>query len=396
MRRSNAAGRRGREASFLAIGLAAALWLAAPVRSYGIGLEVAGPERVLFDQAVDACDSHDLPDAPARAFRNAAGDMALFAPNYQNRAFIGPDLDHLKRDCAVRFAAAGSADPALLDDRTWLQAFHTDNGRDVFALASASFIPYRHDLTCAAGGARTDCWFNGIAALTSHDGGATFAYLGVPPHHLLFPPPEPYRDDVADPPGFMTATNIVSWQGGLYTVLWRRGGDGDTRSHNCLARAPASDPGQWEVWSGSGFVPATRFDGERWQIATTACAAVGPRNQPVIRGVVLAEAAQTFIAVFQDRKRDAAGGEVSGFFYSTSADLLTWSAPELLLALDLKADAAPGEPWAGYPSIIDPASADRNFGTVGKSADLIFVRFQPKGQRSVNRQLVTVPLRVMQ
>ena len=139
-----------------------------------LDLVVDGPERVLFDSATDACDGSDLPDAPAHAFRNQNGEMVLFAPNYPNRAFVGADLDHLAHDCAVRFKAAGSADPAMLDDRTWLQGFHTTDGREIFAFASASFIPYRHRIACKAGTANTDCWYNGLAALTSDDGGRTF------------------------------------------------------------------------------------------------------------------------------------------------------------------------------------------------------------------------------
>ncbi|HVY19754.1 MAG TPA: hypothetical protein VHA70_06690 [Bauldia sp.] len=368
--------------------LAAAFLVAASVTSSALGVVVAGPERLLFAQARDGCDIHDLPDAPARAFRNATGAMVLFAPNYQNRALVGADLAHLKRDCAVRFAASGRALPSLLDDRTWLQAFHTDDGRDVFAFASASFIPYRHDMPCAAGKARTDCWYNGIAALSSTDGGATFGYLGTPPQQIAFPPPAPYDPNVANPAGFMTATNIITWRGALYTILWRRVEDG--KSHNCLARADADEPLRWQLWSGKEFVPAATFTGSAWSIATTDCAAVGPTTQPVIRSVVLHEAGQTFIAVFQSRIRGQ-----PGFYYATSRDLVRWSAPALLLAVDLKADAGPGESYAGYPSIIDDTSADRNFGTVGATASLVFVRVKPVGQRSVLRDLVALPLRIM-
>lgn len=368
------------------LALAAVLLVAASAPSLALEVTVAGPERVLFSQARDGCDAHDLPDAPARAFRNAAGDMVLFAPNYLNRALVGPDLDHLERDCAVRFAAGGSPVPALLDDRTWLQAFHTDNGRDVFAFASASFIPYRHAMPCAAGAARTDCWFNGIAALNSTDGGATFGYLGAPPRQIAFPPPAPYDATTPDPPGFMTATNIVAWRGYLYTILWRREAHG--ASHNCLARAAAGDPLHWQVWSGDGFIPAAAFAGDGWSIATTDCAAVGPKTQPVIRGLVLDESDGTFVAVFQYRTR---GGH--GFYYATSRDLIRWSDPQLLLNVDLVADAAPRSPYAGYPSIIDDTSPDRNFGIVGSSASLVFVRFRPSGERSITRDLVAVPLR---
>jgi hypothetical protein len=371
----------------------AVLLISASAPCRGLELVVDGPEKVLFNQSRDGCDSNDLPDAPARAFRNDAGAMVLFAPNYRNRAMVGPDLDHLKRDCAIRFVAAGSPDPVLLDDRTWLQAFHTDNGRDVFALASASFIPYRHEMPCAAGSARTDCWFNGIAALSSSDGGATFRYLGVPPRQIAFPPPAVYSAEIADPAGFMTATNIVAWNGWLYTILWRRGGDGQTRSHNCLVRAAEADPLHWEVWLGSAFVPATHFGAGGWTADTTDCSAVGPATQPVIRGIVLHGESQTFVAVFQNRT-DGSSGSRHGFFYATSRDLIHWTSPRLLLDIDLRADAGPGDDYAAYPSIIDGQSADRNFGTVGASASLVFVRFIPSGHKSLVRELVAVPLRI--
>lgn len=368
----------------------AALFLAvAGAPGHALTLSVAGPATVLFDQERDACDVHDLPDAPARAFRNTAGELVLFAPNFLNRALVGPDLDHLKRDCSVRFEAAGSADPGLLDDRTWLQAFHTDNGRDVFALASASFIPVRHAMRCAAGKGRTDCWINGLAALQSTDGGQSFGYLGAPPGQIVFPPPEPYSDAIADPPGFITASNIVAWQGSLYTILWRRGGEAEAPSHNCLARAPSGDPLHWDLLLGGKFVSASDYNGHDWHAAQTACDAIGPQTQPVIRGVVFHEPTRTFVAVFQYRRPDW-----HGFGYAISADLVHWSEPRPLLQTDLAADAAKGEPYAAYPSIIDGDSADRNFGTMGKTARLVFVKFWPSGQPSYVRKLVSLPILV--
>jgi hypothetical protein len=372
-----------------AIPLALALWLAVPADAAALTAVVAGPERVLFDQATSACDASDLPDAPARAFRNADQEIVLFAPNFKNRAFVGPDFNTLTRDCKVRFAAAGSADPSLLDDRTWLQAFHSQDGRIVFALASASFIPYRHGKACAAGtGARTDCWLNGIAALRSDDGGATFHYLGTPPHHIAFPPPEPYRTDLADPPGFVSATNIVSWNGQLFTILWRRGGDDGERSRNCLARAANDDPLKWDIWSGGRFVSATRFEDQSWTVLTTNCDAIGPATP--IRGIVFHEESQAFLAVFQYRR-----GERQGFYYATSRDLVSWSRPKPLLLVDLRNATELGEEWAQYPSIIDGSSSDRNFGSVGDAADLVFVRFKSiAGTAKVVRRLVAVPIRI--
>jgi hypothetical protein len=365
----------------------AALLTAGPAAA--IDIVVDGPETILFDQATEACDGSDLPDAPARAFRNAAGEIVLFAPNFKNRALVGPDLAHLKRDCTVRFAASGNPDPALLDDRSWLHAFYTDDGVSIFAFASASFIPYRHGIACEAGKVRTDCWRNGIAALQSSDSGNTFHYLGTPPEQVAFPPPEPYRSHIVDPPGFISATNIVRWQGSLYTVLWQRG-DEEEPSRNCLARASANNPLAWEVWSGDAFIPATHFDGRQWIAATTSCAAIDIAGQPVIRGIVFHEASETFIAVFQKRTKAA-----SGFFYATSRDLIAWSEPLLLIDLDLRSDTGGVRPWVAYPSLIDETSADRNFGTIGESAALLYVRVLPRPGRATVRQVVALPLRVV-
>jgi len=375
----------------LALGCAAFL---PPAAGGAVELAVDGPERVLFDQATQACDDGHLPDAPARAFRDAAGRIVLFAPNFRNRAMVGTSLATLTPDCTVRYAASGSADPARLDDRTWLHAFYTRDGEHVFALASASFIPYRHGMRCAAGAKRTDCWINGIVALTSDDGGESFENSARPPRNALLPPPAPWRDDVAGPPGFVTATNIVARGGFLYSLVWRRG-DEPGQSRNCLIRAAEADTDRWSVWDGTGFVPLAERGADGWSVHDLDCARVGPRGLPAVRGLVYAPADGSFVAVFQHRRRGAGGVVESGFFTATSQDLVAWSTPKLLLAVPLKAEEAGQSGYARYPSLIDEASGDRNFGTIGDRAALIFVRLFPRGDDGrPSRQLVAVPLSI--
>jgi hypothetical protein len=230
-------------------------------------------------------------------------------------------------------------------------------------------------------------------ALESHDGGRTFGYLGTPPGHLVFPPPAPYRGDAADPPGFMTATNFVRWLGDLYTIVWRRG-DGREPSRNCLARAPGADVRHWQLWSGSAFVAASDFVDGAWRVATTDCARIGPAGVSAIRGLVLHAASGTFIAVFQYREGKAPAA-ARGFYTATSRDLFEWSRPQPLLSADLQPDATPGKPWVAYPSIIDDKSSDRDFGTIGTTADLLFVRIvsDAKTGRTL-RSLIALPIRV--
>ncbi|MGU3495966.1 hypothetical protein ACLBXM_18140 [Xanthobacteraceae bacterium A53D] len=387
-RRRPAAGlRRALAPPLAALALLALLPLAP---AHALELQVAGPESVIFDQRTQACDVNDHPDAPARAFRNAKGEMVMFAPNFRNRAFVGPDLRGLARDCAVRFAATGSADPNRLDDRTWLHGFYTQDGTNIFAFASASFIPYRHKERCNAGTERTACWRNGVAALISQDGGQTFTDSAPPPAHVLMPP-VPYSPDVKNPAGFISTTNIVTYKGDLYSIVWRR--DAEARnSRNCLVRAKGGDVNRWEVWTGDGFAPMAKRTPQGWTVERTDCAAIG-KGLPSIRGFVFHPASETFIAVFQQRPRGRSKGE-DGFYVATSKDMVNWSKPSLLTAQPLRDGLEDKGIFNGYPALIDSTSPDRNFGTVGESVDLVFVRLLPDAKMKRARQLIALPLTI--
>ena len=48
-----------------------------------------GPPQTVFSWAKDRCEDLDIPDLPARAFRDAQGRVQLIAAHYINRRFIG-------------------------------------------------------------------------------------------------------------------------------------------------------------------------------------------------------------------------------------------------------------------------------------------------------------------
>jgi hypothetical protein len=67
---------------------------------------------------------------------------------------------------------------------------------------------------------------------------------------------------------------------------------------------------------------------------------------------------------------------VYGVYYSTSADLVTWSHRALLMEAVLPwTYQCGGDNPIAYPVTLNPASADRNFGTTGQSTYLYFTRF---------------------
>src|SRR5690606_31472995 len=104
-----AAGARGFVVAAVAV-LAAGLALA-PARAEPAGgyfLVPTGPVETVFDWSRDACVKSHVPDAPARAFRNADGEVRLIISHNDNRALLGPSLDAVVPSCAVVYEAGRS------------------------------------------------------------------------------------------------------------------------------------------------------------------------------------------------------------------------------------------------------------------------------------------------
>jgi hypothetical protein len=88
------------------------------------------------------------------------------------------------------------------------------------------------------------------------------------------------------------------------------------------------------------------------------------------------------------------GQAAGGAWFSLSPDLINWSRPELFYPAQITWNYVCGDPDPiEYPSLIDPTSTDRNFGTVGKTAYLYFTQFHYANcQQNLDRDLVRVPV----
>ncbi len=382
--------------------LAASPALAQDAPRLRVTLAPGAPETV-YAAPADGCTPDDVPDAPVRAFRDAAGGVTLFGLHYDNRALKGPDFAHLKIDCHVVYASHGDADPARYDDRSWIAATWTTDGKDVSALIHHEYQADAHPGRCRFPD-YMQCWFNTVLEVRSTDGGADF------PRPAAVVASAPFRQDIDQGRhrGFFNPSNIVSDGRSEYVMASTTGWGGtagvaglapesgqDQEAGVCLFRsATPSDPRSWRAWDGRAFTIAYA-DPYRGAPHPAPCAVLVPFPGPV-GSVVKVEPGGPWLAVFQ-AKADAGAFPLSGFYYATSPDLLRWSAPRLLLAGPTLYDDAcrAGGPLVSYPVILDPASPSRNFDRAGRTADLYYDVLQTEGctvtgRRSLVRRRVTI------
>ena len=58
-----------------------------------------GSAAVVFDYSVSNCNQLDIPDAPARAYKDASGKIQLIASHYVSWRMRGNDFSSLTKDC---------------------------------------------------------------------------------------------------------------------------------------------------------------------------------------------------------------------------------------------------------------------------------------------------------
>ena len=353
-----------------------------------VTVSMTGAPKVVFDSATDGCSPIDVPDLNPRAYRDASGQLVVFALHYVNHPLRGPDFDHLSIDCHASLGSPFDADPAHYDDRNFIAATWTDDGRRVSALVHHEY--HADDFhRCAAVG-ELACWYNTVLAYGSGDGGLNFVKAKP-----LVVAAAPFRQDVEQGRhrGFFNPSNIVSDGPRAYALISTTGWDGQPYG-NCLFRtANPGDSGGWRAYDGTTF--SIRYD-DPYKVAAPRqkpCATIAPFTFAV-GSIVKHEASGTWIAVTQA----SAGGAfpLDGFYYATSPDLIHWSGPRLLLpGKTLYGDLCKAGPSiVNYPAMLDPETKRRNFDRVGDHPDLMFTRMAvadcATGRRLLVRQRLTI------
>ena len=176
-----------------------------------------------------------------------------------------------------------------------------------------------------------ECWYNTITAAASTDGGRSFTRTSPPAVMAA----APFRQEVDQGRhrGFFNPSNIVA-EGRYRYVLasttgWERPGS-DQPGGVCLFRTETpADPASWRAWTGTGFTAAFPDPYRAGVKAAATCKPVAPFPTPV-GSVLRHRGTGAFIAVFMAKQAEAF--PQSGFYWTSSRDLITWDPPRLLLA----------------------------------------------------------------
>ena len=131
-------------------------------------------------------------------------------------------------------------DPARFDDREWITAPYTTDGRTVHALVHDEYQGDKHPGRCPSE-EYLKCWYNSITLARSTDGGRTFTHA-APPRHLVASVPYRYEPD-AGPFGLFQPSNIVRRpEDGYYYALIRAQAYGAQRGGTCVMRTATLGP----------------------------------------------------------------------------------------------------------------------------------------------------------
>ena len=354
-----------------------------------------GEPETIFRWRSDRCAHSHIPDAPARAFRDAAGSVRLIAAHQINRSMVGPDLRRQRVDCSIIFRGANNSDPVALDDMVWLTAFFTRDGRRVISLGHAEFHGHRQRNLCPAG-TYMACWRNAIVAATSTDGGGTFSRLRGR-RAAVAALPYDYDGRIGRHTGYFSPSNIIAWNGHLYAFIFAESYRAQRRGA-CLLRAGLNQKSpKWRAWDGHDFTVALDQDQRRLtQASYHTCKPLAGIGS-TITSVVFHIPSRRFVALIAGTRSVATlGRPATGVFSMHSGDLINWSKPALVLELPIMFRFDCGvKAVFGYPSLLDENSQSRNFDTVSGKAHLYLTRFNMTGCKlPMDRDLVRYPVTI--
>lgn len=324
------------------------------------------PKEVLHDSAVTLCGTKKIHiDSPVRIFKDqySTVHMTVSDPGALGWQWTGTSAAFRSTpsgaalDCtSVMNGNSGNTDPAMFDQKGWIQAFHFD-GTTAHAYSHQDYFGTRTSEPGCHDAGTTDglpyCWYASIGhwrGTPSASGAITFAKSATAPGHGAIYPHVQYPGHSGTPLagwiGYGTPSNIIrgrtstgALDGYSYMFVYTNSGTLGQAKGVCLFRsADPADGTSWRAWNGSTSAPAfTQAMGNPYTTTNSACAVASPtRLTTGVRGVLWHKPSRHYVAVLTS---------ANAVRYTTSPDLLTWSPLQTLHTI--------ASSQAQYPVLVD-------------------------------------------
>jgi hypothetical protein len=387
----------GRLAAIVSLALAALVPAAPSVESPPPAgqVTIAGPYEPVFTWRRQACEPQEVPDLPARAFRDYGGRVQLLISHYENFRLIGRSLERLHGECHAVMRSHQSASPSRFENREWLASVYTTDGRTIWALVHEEYQGNTHPGACPAHSYYA-CWYNAVTLARSTNGGRTYTHK-PPPQQVIAAPSTPYQPD-SGPLGVFTPSNIVTGPDGAHYALVRIRAPGGAHGACLLRSTRVGSPSAWRAFDGRGFNATLPDPYSAAAPAMRGCAQVGAgRIAEMTESLTYNTVLHRYLLVGMAPPGPLSiGARATGIYFSTSVDLVHWS-PRILItpAVSVQTYRCGRASPIAYPSVIDPASGSRVFATSGASPYLYFTQFHYEGcHQTLNRDLLRVRLQI--
>ncbi len=327
-------------------------------------LKVVGPAEMVYNKSAEGCDETDIPDIPARAFRDDKERVQLIASHHVSRRNIGPSLNQVKHDCHVAMHSRQNGDPSKYEDEEWLHSFYTENGRQIFALIHNEYQGHAHECQCPSE-TYESCWFNSVTWAVSNDSGESYNHPPGP-QHLVATIPYRYERDIGHPVGIFTPSNIVKKDGYYYVIVNGAAYKDVPDGAGLLRTNNLADPKSWRAWDGKGF--NVRFANPYQENASVAKNYYHSLELDIeVNSLTYNTYLNRYLII---------GSGTAGIYYSVSSNLIDWTKPKLIKKeINIKQWKSGNPDPVEYPSALDPNSTSRNFDTTGKRYYIYFERF---------------------
>lgn len=342
------------------------------------GSVTVGASQIIFDYSTSNCNTIDIPDIPARAFRDANGNVNLFASHYTTWRMTGSNFNTLTKDCNPVMTSNADSDPSTFNNNEWISSTYTFDGNTIYALIHNEYVP------C---GNWQNCWYNSITSATSTDGGASFTQSTAPSHLVAASPYQSPYPTTHAPFGIFGGSNIIEKDGYYYKMVQLEAYQLQDWGAGLLRTDDVTDPTSWRGWDGTGFnvefvnpYTATGYD--------PADKILAPVSRDNIGKMCASITYNTYFGKYM--VVDYTVGEVNGtlkygFYYALSDDLIHWSHKRLIL----QTTSSWGVGGSNYPSIIDHNDTSRNFENAGQTCYLYYTKWN---SGTYDRDLVRIPL----